>query len=237
MQTRIIFGATLSVLLVATSAQGEPSQASKDSGASAFRDTAPARALELSWSTGYSQAFGNFSKDGRSLDDVAGPGTTLALGVGYRMTPNLMIGGYAEGGLYRPDEGSLGDSRMWSAALGAQANWHFMPFSRWDPWVGLGAGWRGYWVDEDGGGDSSLQGLDVARVQVGAAYRVSQHLTLSPTIGVSITEFVAERSANESSFHDLDDPRPTTFLMIGTTGRFDIGGQSVKRYGTVVASR
>ena len=170
--------------------------------------------------------------------EAGGSGLTrIALGVGYRLSPHWMIGGYGEGGVYQPDKGSFGDRRMFSAAAGVQANYHFMPFSRWDPWVGLGTGWRGYWVNDDELGTSSLQGADLARIQVGAAYRVSEHLTLSPTIGVSITEFVAERSQGESSFHDIADPRPTTFLLIGTTGRFDIGGQSVTRERAAVASR
>src|ERR1043165_9471294 len=90
MHTRIIFGTALTALLIASSAQAEPAaKAPEDSGTteSDWRNTAPARAVELSWATGYSQAFGNFSSDGRSVDDVAGPGTSLALGVGYRLTP------------------------------------------------------------------------------------------------------------------------------------------------------
>ena len=102
-----------------------------------------------------------------------------------------------------------------------------MPFSRWDPWVGAGSGWRGYWAVDDEAGTSTLLGVDVARLQVGVDYHLNRRMTISPTIGVSISEFVSQREAGEASFHDVIDPRPTTFLFIGTAGRFDIGGKYV----------
>ena len=225
MKTRTMIGFGLAALLATrvTYAQ-EPGAASSE-----YQGSAPAGAVEITTGGGFSHAFGDISKGGKNMGDVAGAGNMIQLGLGYRLDPRLMIGGYGEGAMYQPAEGSFGDRRNFSVAAGAQAQWHFRPFSRWDPWVGAGAGWRGYWIVDDEAGTEVLQGVDIVRAQVGIDYHFSPTFVVSPTLGVTATQFVGQKEVDESSYHRVTDGRPVSFLSIGLGGRFDIGGKRIQR--------
>ena len=41
------------------------------------------------------------------------------------------------------------------------------------PWIGLGAGWRGIWIDRDVGGKDSRHGIDLVRLTAGVDYRLN----------------------------------------------------------------
>jgi outer membrane protein W len=69
------------------------------------------------------------------------------------------------------------------SADGTQAQLHILPFSRFDPWVGFGAGWRGYWMVDDAAGTSALQGVDLVRAQVGVDCHITQSFVITPTFG------------------------------------------------------
>jgi hypothetical protein len=233
MKTRTTIGFGLATLLAAPLAYGQEKPSSTSS---EYKGSAPAGAVEITTGGGYSQAFGDISKNGMGMDDVAGAGNMFQLGVGYRLNPHLMVGGYGEGAIYQPAEGSFGDKRNFSVATGAQAQWHFLPFDRWDPWVGAGAGWRGYWMVDDENGTGVLQGVDIVRAQVGVDYHFSPSFIVTPIVGVSVTQFVGEKQADDSSYHRLTDGRPVSFVSFGLGGRFDIGGKTVEP-GKNVASR
>ena len=226
MRSQTIVGFGLAVVLCAPLAKGQE----KDSGSQAtgWRGAAPAEAVEITLGGGFSQGFGSFSENGTRVKDVASSGNTLQLGVGYRLNPHLMLGGYVEGALYRPAHGSFGDRRNWAAAAGVQAQLHTLPFSRFDPWFGAGTGWRGYWMVDDAGGTTAMQGVDLARLQAGVDIHFTESLMVSPTVGLTFTTFLAEKHADQSSYHEVNDPSPMTFLSIGTMGRFDIGGKTIR---------
>jgi hypothetical protein len=124
------------------------------------------------------------------MDELADPGMALQLGVGYRYDPNLMFGGYVEGSIYRADEGGFSDGRNFGAAAGVQVQYHFLPFERFDPWIGAGMGWRGYWMVDDDAGTSTLQGADLLRAQFGVDCHITPKFNLSPTVGATFTTFV-----------------------------------------------
>jgi hypothetical protein len=139
------------------------------------------------------------------------------------------IGAYGEGGMYQPAQGSFGDRRSFSVAAGVQAQYHLLPFNRWDPWVGAGTGWRGYWMVDDEAGTSVLQGVDIVRAQVGVDYHFSPSLIVTPTIGATITQFIGESGPGDAGYHRLEDARPVSFFSVGLGGRFDIGGSRTGR--------
>ena len=57
------------------------------------------KALELGVQFGYSQGVGDVGRDHASVHDTAGAGAALGVHVGYRLSPEFMIGAYANGGL------------------------------------------------------------------------------------------------------------------------------------------
>jgi hypothetical protein len=185
--------------------------------------TAPSHAFELTLGSGFAQGFGDVSKT-MHLADLAGEGASLQLGLGYRASPRFMIGVYAEGSGY--DAGDLNSkaAHPLGAAAGLQAQWHYAPFRRVHPWLGVGAGWRGYWESGHDSMTRSLQGADLLRMQLGTEVRLSPGFSLSPLLSVSLAEYFAQKQPGADNFHAVDSPRSNVFLFAGALGRFDIGG-------------
>lgn len=187
---------------------------------------APANAWELTIGNGYSQGFG--SADGAlGLDDYARGGPSLQLGFGYRIDPHLMVGIYAEGANYFESGITRGDTDIYGGAVGMQVNWHFTPFSRFDPWVGVGGGYRGYWVDHPNAGTTAAYGVDIVRLRVGLDYRSTSWMSMGPMVGASLTTFLAKDSDFASNVEQIEDREVSTFVFVGFQGRFEIGGERI----------
>src|SRR5882762_4146466 len=181
-----------------------------------------ANALELSIGTGYAQGFGDIAANRPSLTDVAQPGGAVQLGVGYRLIPQLSLGLYGSGSMFSRGDQVDTSSNLYSASAGVEADWHFIPSgSEFDPWVSLGTGWRGYWVRADQG-TTSLQGLELAKLQLGVDYRVARAVAVSPVIGADLSMFLSESNPGTSSYSNIPDPRVNRFVFAGVQGRFDI---------------
>jgi hypothetical protein len=208
-----------------------------EEGTSGYAVLAPARALEINAGGGLSKGFGAVSDGGADLGDVASLGNLLQVAIGYRASPRWLVGGYAEGVVYRPGEGSFGDRRSFAFATGVQTQWHALPFARFDPWLGAGAGFRAYWLVDDEDGTTALQGVDLARLQLGVDCHLSSSFLLSPTLGLAVSEFLSSRGPQASSFDAASDFHPAMFLSFGTFGRFDIGGVRVGSRRAVAAAR
>ena len=112
---------------------------------------------------------------------------------------------------------------MTGVAAGLQGQLHARPRSDLDPWVGVGAGWRGLWLEHHAG-THVMQGIDVARLQLGIDYRVSERVSLAPTIGVAWTEMLSEKRPGARGYSDIDDREVGRFLFAGVSGRMDVLG-------------
>ena len=109
-----------------------------------------------------------------------------------------------------------------SSSAGIQTDWHFLPGAHeLDPWVSLGAGWRGYWVNENAG-NVSVQGLELAKLQVGVDYRIDREVSISPVVGADLSAFLTESAPGSDGFRNISNPHVNTFLFAGFMGRFDI---------------
>ena len=129
------------------------------------------KALEITVGAGYAQGFGDIGNGQSSLTDQASAGGEVTLGIGYRINRQFMIGVYGSGSKYSTKDLTSG-ADIWSATAGVQGNYYFLPDDEWNPWVSLGSGWRGHWIDRNGSKDSR-HGWDLARLTVGVDYRVS----------------------------------------------------------------
>jgi hypothetical protein len=194
---------------------------------------APSSAWEIGVGAGYSQGVGDIGGNSPTLTDLTHGGGEIQLNVGYRINPNWLVGIYGSGGKYSSGNLVSSDSDVWSATAGVQANYHFLPYQQWDPWVGLGAGWRGHWISQSSGTDSR-HGLDVARLQVGVDYRVNPEFSIAPYVGASASIFLTQQLAQQASFSNVHDPNVNFFFVGGFLGRFDVLGSRAE--GTRVAS-
>lgn len=223
MNTKWIAAAAVTMSSIALGGVAGAQEKDRNLPASKSDDLAPAiSALELSIGTGYAQAFGDIGADRPKLTDVGQPGGAAQIGVGYRLIPQLTLGVYGAGAMFSRGDQVDGSTNLYSAAAGVQGDWHFLPSGHeLDPWVSLGTGWRGYWIHGDQG-TTSLQGLELAKLQVGVDYRVARAVALSPLIGADLSMFLSESSPASQSFSNIPDPRVNTFVFAGLMGRFDI---------------
>lgn len=177
--------------------------------------------LDVAVGTGYARGIGAPGGKMHGLQHLAGNGGALRLEVGWRFDPRWTIGLYQEGALFA--EGHEGTDGMTSSAAGVQAQFHVRPLESLDPWIGLGFGWRGIWIDH-GMGTHAMQGLDLARLQVGVDYRVSPRFSLAPVLGVTATEFLKEKGPGATSYSNLSERKVSAFVFAGLSGRMDILG-------------
>jgi hypothetical protein len=237
MNSKWITAAAVAVgsMLIAGAASAAEKDQPQDTSAENHALDPVSNALELRLATGYAQGVGNVGANMPTLTDVGTAGGEVEVGVGYRLIPQLTLGVYGSGAAY--GRGSQVDSstNLYSATAGAQADWHFVPGrSEWDPWVSLGTGWRGYWLN-DSQGTTSLQGWQLARLRVGVDFRVDKAVAIAPVIGADLTTFFTESTPASNGSSNIHSPNVNTFLFAGIQGRFDIptGSDSSSR----VASR
>jgi hypothetical protein len=198
---------------------------------------APARAFEITVGQGISQGFGETADEGVDLRDLGGLGPSLQLGFGYRIDPRFMIGGYLEGARYSAGSSYPDGTHSYTAAAGVQGQYHFRPYSRLDPWIGLGTGFRSYFVDRPDEPHQRIHGWEIARLRVGLDYRLGPSTALGPMLGASLSTFTVTERPNSDVVEEIEDPGPSGFVFAGFQGRFDIGGQRVERAPRRVASR
>lgn len=217
----------VSAIAAAVPAQADPESLNPDafdlSGAIDRPVAATPPSLELAVGGGYTQGAGGAGVIG-SIQDVAGPGGTIELQLGYRMTSRLVAGAYGNVARFRHGD-AIGDgSRAWGASAGVQAAWHSSDSRAVDPWVSVGAGWRGLWIERPGMQRTSMQGIELLRIQLGIDYRVTPHLAVAPVIAASLSTFLVENAVMADDFTPILDKRLNLYGFAGCIGRFDLGG-------------
>jgi len=234
MRTIAIGTALTAALLIAPFARAETADYDTVDHEGAMR-VAPARAFELTFGEGYHQGFGQGSSKNEKLGDLGRAGLSMELGLGYRINPHFAVAFYMEGARYTNGSSVPREASSWGAAAGIEGTYHFMPFSRIDPWIGIGHGVRGYLVDRSDPGTKALLGLDVARLRVGADFKVGSAFSIGPVVSASLTRFGGYHSSETSHPENIEDRGWSTFVFAGLQGRIDIGGKQVKERSTLAS--
>lgn len=181
----------------------------------------PNDSFELSLGLGYGQGLGSIASGVPRLQEFGSAGGSFNIDMGWRFDPRFMVGVYGEVGAF--DGGTmLTADHAATVAAGVQGQYHVLPGRKYDPWIGLGFGWRGYWASRTSIGTHKLQGLDLARVRLGLDYRVSPSVAVGPVFGITLTDFLSEKRPGADSFSDTSDRKLNTFVFGGLQGRFDM---------------
>lgn len=220
--TLVTFSLVTTTILVA----GMATALADDNDASTTRRmTAPRNTLEIALGGTYSQGTGDLAGGMQSLEDYAGPGGGVEMSVGWRATPNLLIGGYATLSGFSNDADK--DNGAVTGAIGYKADWHFLPAASVDPWISAGAGLKFMGI-EDGANDRALTGVE-GRIQIGADYRVSPSFAFGPVIGAGATVYTHEYDDSMPSASDdaveIDDKKVNWTFSAGLQGRFNAFGK------------
>ena len=178
---------------------------------------APTNALEIVVGTGYTQGFGAL-QPGVGMGNVAGPGLGVDLGVGYRIDPHWAVGLV---GQYQEFDAQRAASAR-GLTPGIAASYHIRPYTRLDPWVQLGVGYRFFWENQEATGTNLLtHGLELAKLTIGADFRVDKDVALAPFIGADVGLPLAQSTNNGSSV-SITSPEANVYLFAGLQARFDI---------------
>jgi hypothetical protein len=186
---------------------------------------APRTALELRASAGYSQGVGSLdSGGGLAVQDVAGVGGGIDIGIGFRVSPHFYLGAYTTGALYTS---VTPDTSVSTLAGGIESTWHFRPYRSLDPWISVGLGYRAFWESPPGQGTTVWQGFEIGRMGVGVDYRLSPSVALGPTIVAGLTYF--QKKADATAPQGFIGGAVGAFVSAGVGIRFDFFGQTEER--------
>jgi peptidoglycan-associated lipoprotein len=178
---------------------------------------APTNAFELSVGTGYTQGFGSL-QSGVGMKDVITPGFAVDLGLGYRIDPRWAVGltGQYQEFVAERSSGARG------LTAGLAAAYHFSPYTRTDPWLQLGTGYRLLWeTHPDPTPNLLTHGFELAKLTLGVDIRVDKDVALAPVIGADLTLPLWQSVGGNNSVA-INNPTVSTFVFAGLQGRFDV---------------
>jgi outer membrane protein len=180
-------------------------------------------AIEIGARAGFAAPFGNVEgRNGDSLDQTIRYAAPLWVDLGVRPFPLLLVGLYAT---FAP--GWTGDALAATcgtcstdfARFGAQAHLHPLPQSRWDPWVGAGAGYEWLRINASQGG-LTANGWELVNVQAGLDLRLAPAVLAGPFVALSLGQY-DESSPSNLGHTPFADKALHQWLVLGVRGAFD----------------
>ena len=151
--------------------------------------------------------------------------------MGARPDPHLFLGAYSSYGFLAPSANACKESCSgYDLRVGVEAAYHFLPAHRFDPWVGLGAGYE--WMHLAGTADRAsealtLQGFELVNVQAGLDYALGRGFKVGPFASFSLGEFENESvtyTSGEGQYVSSGSIPQTGYhewLTFGVRGSFD----------------
>jgi outer membrane protein W len=157
----------------------------------------PDRGLSFGLRTGYGLPFGKqYDGDANVRSDFKGT-IPIWLDAGYRFSPSIYAGAYGLFGfglMNTSNQCGLDGASCsgYDVRIGVNVQYHVMPKTVVDPWVGLGFGYE--WLHAKGSGpgwsvSQTLRGFELLGLQIGADFEVDTSFKLGPFIGYSIGKF------------------------------------------------
>jgi hypothetical protein len=164
----------------------------------------------------------------------------VQLDFGFRPDPHVFLGAYGSLGALAPaGHACAGRScEGTDVRLGIEGQYHFQPGLRWDPWLGVGAGYEWLHLGYSGGsgnaGDGSsnesttLRGFELLNVQAGVDYALCSGLRVGPFASFAVDEFSDAKtlSTTETVVHeqsaDISNTALHDWLTVGVRGSFDL---------------
>jgi outer membrane protein W len=197
---------------------------------------APSNAFEIGVGAGYTQGFGGI-QNGLNVQQVANAGIAPELMLGWRASPRFEIGWAGQYQEFKADNDLTRGTNTRGLATNIEAQFHTAPFSRVDPWVGLGAGYRMLWIVPNGDNNNTLiHGFELAKLRIGADIRAADSVAIGPVVGADLNLFVWRNPEGATGNVEIADKKVNTFIFAGVQGRFDLGGTRVAAV-PVVAKR
>lgn len=180
--------------------------------------------IKLGLRLGYMLPMGEFAKGSKMSDGVSG-GIPVWLDLGYMVTPNIMVGLYAQYAyLMVKDCPSGADCSASDIRVGLQGQYHLSPGESMNPWFGLGIGYEMINTKAEAGGvsvEGNYKGLEFANLQAGADFKVGDSLAVGPFLSFSIGQYSSGEVTVPGAGTvegDITDKAMHQWLTIGVKG-------------------
>jgi outer membrane protein W len=176
--------------------------------------------------TGYSIPMGDAAKDAPLNDGVSGM-IPLQLDLGYRVTPNIVVGGYFQYGFVMvkdcPDGADCSGNDL---RFGVQGQYHLSPGESINPWFGVGLGYEILKNKAEAAGvevTASSKGMEFLNLQGGADFAVADGIGVGPFVSLSLGQFSKAKieGGGMEMDGDIEDKAMHQWLTIGVRGTFD----------------
>jgi hypothetical protein len=160
----------------------------------------PARTgFQIALRTGYSVPFGHVAGD-RTMSDMFTGQVPLFVELGAKVHRNVFVGVYTAlsfGGAGDAfDKVCSGGDKCVGVGfrIGVEAQYHFRPAEKVNPWAGYGLGLESAAVGRSGGGNdqtTAVGGIEFARFSGGVDFRLSRVVAIGPALDVSLGRYTA----------------------------------------------
>lgn len=156
----------------------------------------PGTGFEAALRLGYGIPLGDAVEDGKLSDGIGGQ-VPIIVDIGYRITPLVFLGLYAQYGFAWLNDDNACDATNASCSahdirLGIEAQFHLRPREQLDPWIGVGIGyeWAGLSVEAANTEVSTtLSGFEFINLQAGLDVKLGEHFYLGPFLNFSIGQY------------------------------------------------
>jgi len=178
---------------------------------------------EIGLRTGFAVPFGKIDGTASgSLSDLFTGFIPIGIDLGWRFTPNFsagLAGKYAFGITTNCPSGDRCSGH--DVSLGLELRYHVQPDQRFDPWVGIGAGYEWLSVSETSGGNTvnvGADGFEFVHAQVGADFTVSNNVRIGPFVQLTLGQYKSENASvngGPTRFVDVTNKALHEFLTFG----------------------
>jgi len=191
--------------------------------------------FELGGHTGFAIPLGNVSKDvgPPDLNKYIAVAIPFAIDAGYRVTPNIYIGGFFHFA-YAPTSSEFcasvqGDCSSSGTQLkfGPTLRYTFSPQRRFSPWVGAGAAYEVvnlYRTQGQQNQSYSVKGWEFFRAEVGVDYHAAQDIVVGPFSSFGIGQYFSQDSTGangQSSSADYKNTSLHEWLTFGVRAAYN----------------
>jgi len=154
------------------------------------------RGFEAGLRTGVAFPSGKLDNQSQSISNSVSLQVPFWFDVGYRIIPEIYVGGYFQYGFgithNCPDGASCSANDI---RLGANIHYHPRAGYAVDPWLGFGVGYEFFNLSSSGGGQSAdghANGFEFANFQAGIDFHASPSFRVGPFLSFSVDETTSE---------------------------------------------
>ncbi len=169
------------------------------------------------------------SADENDLSDSISGQIPLQLDLGYRLDPQLFVGGYFQYGIGFVADDACGGGADCSASnvrLGLQATYHFTPVNQGNAgWLGAGIGYEWASLSAEGGGmeaSTTLSGFEFFNIQGGYDFKVTDQFRVGPYGMFTLAQYsnASLEFNGQEQDGDIEEKGLHQWLFVGVKGTF-----------------